>query len=222
MENPDMALAVEFFTKAKENPRESKKAGRAIYEDVEYVRIKFPGDNKRELVAPAHESHYHAGAKAQMTYAERFDAVYEGFKKSSGEMIVGTPLAVLTNIPESRRAELATQNIRTVEQLAMLPDNVIKKMGMGFRKLVDDAKEYMARGDQNAEIEALKAQIAELQASMTSKPAAPALDDQFSGMSDDDLRNMLQDATGEAVHGRTGRDTMIERLKEIAAEKEAA
>ncbi|MCU0905633.1 MAG: hypothetical protein MUE83_17460, partial [Tabrizicola sp.] len=56
--DPDLTLGVEFFMKPVENKAKSKEAGRPIFEDREMVRIAFPGDSKREHVAPAHEMHY--------------------------------------------------------------------------------------------------------------------------------------------------------------------
>ena len=66
-------LHVEFFTDAREDKKASRAAGRPIYKDVELVRIKFPGDNKRMLVAPANDpSVMDKGSGRHITYAERF------------------------------------------------------------------------------------------------------------------------------------------------------
>ncbi|SLN74752.1 hypothetical protein ROJ8625_04095 [Roseivivax jejudonensis] len=219
MDNPDMALGVEFFGKAVQNMRQSKDAGRPIFEDREYVRIRFPADNKRELVAPAHEVHYVTHAKAQMTYAERFPAAYEAFKKDAeAELVTGTPLAEMTSLTEAKRAELRAQNVRTVEQLAGLPDSSMRKLGMGSRDLVEAAQAYLKRAEGTSEVAALKARIAELESAQA--PVAPAVD-QFDGMTDDDLRNMLGDA-GVQADRRWGRKRLIEEIETLAKAKEDA
>jgi len=222
MENPDMQLGVEFIVRAVQNPRKTKEAGRPIFDDREYVRIRFPADNKRELVAPAHEKHYVAHAKTQMTYAQRFQGAYKAFKDNRDmEFVEGTPLAELTVLTEAKRAELRAQNVKTVEQLAGLPDPAMKRLGMGARDLVKAAQTYLEKAEGMSEVAALKARIAELEAA--SQPAAEEpspLFDEFDGMTDDDLKNMIRDAGGQVPKGRAGRNTLIKVLRDIADQKE--
>lgn len=217
-DNPDLALGVEFFVKAVEIPRETKKQGRPVFEDREYVRIRFPADNKRELVAPAHEMHYVSHARQQMTYAQRFAASYDAFKRDVADLTVGTPLTELPVLTEARRAELAAQGVKTVEQLAGLPDPSMRKLGIGARDLVVAAQAYLEKAQDNAEVTALKREIEALKARLGGQDAP----DEYAGYSDEDLRNAISDATGEAPDGRLGRKKLIERLREIAAKKEAA
>lgn len=221
MENPDMQLAVEFFNKAVENPRKTKAEGRPIFEDREYIRIRFPADNKRELVANAHEMHYVSHAKQQMTYAQRFPANYDAFKAASdAEFVQGTPLAELTILTEAKRAELRAQNIKTVEQLAGLPTAAMRRLGMGAQALVDGAKEYLTRASEHSEVTALRKRIEELEA-MKSDPKATSKDVtvEADGFADDDLRNMLKDA-GVEVDGRWGRERLEQELQSLAQAKE--
>jgi len=223
MENPDMSLAVEFFVKPIELKAKSREEGRPIYEDREFVRIRFPADNKRELVAPANERHYVSHARQQMTYAERFAASYDAWKKSDAEFISGTPLSELPAITSARREELKAQNIRTVEQMAGITDAGGRKLGMGWREEVDAAKAYLDRASGTAEVAELKRQIAALQKQVTGPTdEKPTLTDQFEGMDDEDLKNMIRDAGGEVPRGRAGRDKLVAELERIAAEKEAA
>lgn len=219
-QNPDAALAVKFFTKAVENPRKTKAEGRPIFEDREYVSIRFPADNKRELVSPAHDMHFVAHFKDQMTYAERFKPIYDAFKSQlHDETVAGTPLSEMPSLTEAKRAELRAQNVRTVEQLAGLPDASMRRMGMGARALVDSAKDYLKRAEGTSEVAALRARIAELEARKT--PEAPKADiaTEFDGLEDDDLRNMLADA-GVTTDGRWGRARLVEKLRELAKAKE--
>ncbi|MBO9441380.1 hypothetical protein J7363_04700 [Phaeobacter italicus] len=223
-QNPDLSLGVEFFMHAVPNPRETKAQGRPIYEDKEYIRIRFPADNKRELVASAHEKHYNPHAKEQMTYAERFKPAYDAFK-SDGDLegVHGTPLVELTILTAAKRAELVAQNIKTVEQLAGLPDNAIKKLGMGTRDLVDSAKTYLERAANLSDTAALHARIAELEAAMAGNDdALPPAGDQFEGFSEDDLKNMIVDAGHELPKGKLTRDRLVRSLQSIADAKEKA
>jgi len=220
MENPDMQLAVEFFNKAVENPRKTKAEGRPIFEDREYIRIRFPADNKRELVANAQEMHYVSHAKQQMTYAQRFPANYDAFKASSeAEFVQGTPLAELTILTEAKRAELRAQNIKTVEQLAGLPTAAMRRLGMGAQGLVDGAKAYLDRAEGFSEVAALRARIEELESGKSEAEPAPKVAAQVEGFDDDDLRNMLKDA-GVEVDNRWGRKRLEQELQTLAQAKE--
>lgn len=220
-ENPDMGLGVRFYVKAVEHPRKSKEAGRPIFTNVEYVHIRFPADNKRELHAPAHEMHYVSHAHRQMTYAERFPDVYRAFRDDEADLVHGTPLSELPALTEAQRAEYRAQKIQTVEQLANLPDPAIKRLGMGARVAVDAAQAYLKKADGLGEIARLKAEIDALKARMAQPAKAKDIADEFEGMTDDDLRNMLADAGVEA-DGRWGRKRLVSELQELAAKAEAA
>jgi hypothetical protein len=213
MENPDETLGVKFFIKAMENPRKSKEAGRPIFDDVEMVSIIIPGDTKQERVAPAHEMHFVSHKRQQMTYAERFRTFYEAFRDEREDFIGGTPLDLVTFLTPSQREELTRQKIRTVEQLAGLQDRIINRMGPGWREKVEAAQAYLKRSEGTAEVEALKAQIAELQAML-----APAQSDPFDGFDRDDLFNMAQDA-GLEPRANASRESLVKMLADAAAKK---
>lgn len=225
MENPDMQLAVEFFSKPIEIPRKSKAEKRPIFEDREYIRIRFPADNKRELVAPAHEMHYVSHLKRQMTYAERFKPNYDAWRADhEAEFIEGTPLSEATFLTEAKRAELRAQNIKTIEQLAGLPTQAMRKLGMGAQGLVQSAQDYLERAKGLSEVDALKARIAELEAGQASKAepkqdASEKVASELEGFGDDELKMMLKDA-GVEVDGRWGRQRLEAEMQALAAAKE--
>lgn len=222
-ENPDTQLAVEFFMKPVENLAKSREAGRPIFEDREYVRIAFPGDQRRKLEAPASEMHYVSHARTQMTYAERFAGTYDAFKRNDMAFVEGTPLKASGLLPLAKCEELKALNVLTVEQLAGMPDVAMRKLGMGGRQMVDDAKAYLEKASKMADTSALEARIKELEA-LLSKPAAQAapVDDQFAGFEDEDLKNMIRDAGGEVPRGRASRQTLIDTINELAKAKEDA
>lgn len=213
MDNPDLTLGVEFFTKPIQNAAKSAEAKRPIFEDREYVKIAVPGDSKTVHVAPAHERHYNPAARTQMTYAERFPEVYAQFQNGIEAAAVGTPLIASGLFPESKVQELKAKNFTTVEQLAGASDAVIRKSGMGMRELVEAAKGYLDKSQGMAEVDALRAELAALKAQMA---PAPVEDDEFDGFSDDDLKNMIKDA-GEALPaGRPSRDKLVAKIRELS------
>jgi hypothetical protein len=219
--DPDLTLGVEFFMKPVEMPAKSKAAGRPIFEDREMVRIAFPGDSKREHVAPAHEVHYHSGQRCQMTYAERFADSYRRFKDENSDQIVGTPIGQLPFLTEARRAELKVVGIKTAEHLAGLPDVTIKKMGMGIRDLVTQAQAFLKSAEGTSHVAAMQAQIDELKARLAGKTAPSETPDAFAGMERDDLFNMATDA-GLEPRANASLDSLKAMLMDAAKKKEAA
>lgn len=215
-DNPDLGLGVAFHVEAVQNQRKSKEAGRPIFDNVEHVTITFPGDNKRKLVAPAHEIHYVTHARRQMTYAERFPEVYKAFRDSGEVLVSGTPLSELPALTEAQRAELRAQKIHSIEQLAQLPDSIVKRMGMGARDMREKAEAYLISASGTAEVAELRQRLAEMEKLLSATPAPmPEDGDEFDGLSDDDLRNVLTDA-GKEPDGRWGRKRLIEEIRALA------
>ena len=207
-------LHIEFFTDAVENQNKPREAVRPIFEDREFIRIKFPGDNKREHVAPAHEMHYVQEAKRQMTYAEQYPQHYDAFKRDGAASVVGTPLDELTFLTKSHRSELRALNVHTAEQLAGLDDRALAKFGPGFRELKEQAATYLEAATGNAEMDAMRREIEDLKAALGQKAAAtaPTPEDPFADLTEDDLKNMLRDAGRAIPPGRASREKLIEAL----------
>lgn len=219
--DPDLTLGVEFFMKPVELPAQSKAAGRPIFEDQEFVRIAFPGDNKREHVAPAHEMHFVSHHRRQMTYAERFAASYKAFKDANGEYVAGTPLNQLPFLTEARRAEFRGAGIKTAEQLAGLSDVTIKKLGMGVREFVTQAQAFLKAAEGVSQVAAMQAQIDELKALLAAPAKLAETSDPFDGMTRDDLFNMAADA-GLEPRANASVDSLKAMLLDAAKKKEAA
>lgn len=225
-QNPDAGLGVEFFVKAVENAAKTREEGRPIYDDREYIRIAFPGDGKRELIAPANEMHFNGnpGVREQMTYAERFAASYAAFKEERSDFVSGTPLMALPGITEAEQAELKALKINTVEQLAGLASVGRKKLGISGNKLIPLAEKYLSGAQARSEVDSLKARIAELEAAQTGpmSKTVQAPPGEYDGFEDEDLKNMIRDAGGQIPPGNAARVTLIKRLNEMAEEKENA
>jgi hypothetical protein len=165
----DDALMVRFFVKAREDQRETAKQGRPVFKDTEYIEIRTPG--KRDSVC----------RPARKRDIDRFPRHYEAFKaRTSQEVATGTPLVEWPQVSRSLAEELSFFNVKTVEQLASMPDSQTSQfMGGGMLKQkarkwleiseaaakANELKEALAKRDK--EIEELKAAVAALQ-----KPAA--------------------------------------------------
>lgn len=106
---------------------------------------------------------------------------YEAWKKGNELPDTGTPLLVWNGVLPSQRDVLKTHGIRTVEELAMVPDSLIDRIGLpGLRTARDAARKWeegrdmrdvnKSLAEKDAEIEALKDQMADLMAMLKGDP----------------------------------------------------
>lgn len=162
-------LFITFHIEAVENPAETRKAGRPIYEDREMINIKFVGDNKRELSAPAHEKFKRDPATNEwVTYAQYYHRHYDAFKTGEAVKGSGTPLSELPFLTESKRAELKALNVHTAEALAQLDGANLQRLGMYGRSLKNQAEAYIAAAEKSAPF----SKLAEENAALTARLAA--------------------------------------------------
>lgn len=240
-------LHVEFFIDAVENPAMSREAGRPIFEDKEFVKVMIAGDPKNTLIAPAQER-----GSGGRTYAERFPEHYKLFKADLDQLAAsGTPLTEVPWLTAARREELKALKIFTVEGLAGLDGQMLQRIGMGARDLKNQAQAWLdkAAGSasdakmaselaaRDAEIEALKSQMADMMASFgkfdpdgDGKPGGAVNVSQengpFAGYDDGALRAFIEDRSGKKPHHLAGRAKLVKMAEEILeaeqAEAEAA
>jgi hypothetical protein len=118
-DNPYSHLHVEFYADAVKNERLSAQSGRPVFEDAEFVRIKFVGDKNNVLVAPAHSTGTARDpfTNERMTYAQQFPKHYEAFQKHQEFRGTGAPLEEI-GLSQAKIKELNAANIYTVEALA--------------------------------------------------------------------------------------------------------
>lgn len=156
----DDRLMVKFYLGALENTAESEKQGRPIFDEVEFISIAVPGQLDR-VDRPAWRLDF-----------ERFARQYAAFKSGLQAAESGTPLSVWPVIKANQVAELATRNVRTVEQLANIADIDAQKF-MGMNELRQRARDFIeaAKGSapltaMRTELEARDAKIALLESQM--------------------------------------------------------
>lgn len=147
----------EFYMRAVQNNFRSEREGRAVFDNLEYVKIITPGD-KRSIPDVAVKDEHRA----------RWPRQYAAFKEGLTEVADGTPLESWPPISANPAliAELKAANIRTVEALAGLSDALLVAVGMGGREWRGKAQTWLrqaADGAPLAEAQArLEAQAAEL------------------------------------------------------------
>lgn len=136
----------------------SDKEGREIWREDIILEVFLPGGNST------------AQRLKNLTDSDRrlYAEEIARFQSGEEEKMDGTPLEKMPELKKSMVKELEFFNIKTVEQLALAPDNVMQKF-MGGSGIRDKAKEFISKMKDNAfsdkfaaENEALKKQIEEL------------------------------------------------------------
>lgn len=150
----DNKLYVEFYRKPILQPGKSREAGRAVYEEVDYVRIHVPGDKSSVIERPLSEQDVF-----------RFQDRYNKWKAGQAEAVVGTPLSALPGMSPSKVEEYKFFKIITVEQLAEANDNLGGKF-MSFQTDKQRAKAFMEVAANNAPIEKMNAELAKRDAEL--------------------------------------------------------
>jgi hypothetical protein len=162
----DDKLMVKFYSRSVKDDAKSKEANRAIFEEQTYINIKLPGDKNNDV--------------NRVAFPEdivRFPVHYERYRKNQ-DQVIGTPLSAVGFLTEPQVEEYKTLFIRTVEQLAGLPDVTCQKI-MGSVTHKQQAQAFLdsfksadtLRAEFQKKFEEQAAQIAELQAK--SQPQVP-------------------------------------------------
>jgi hypothetical protein len=227
-------LHVEFFTDTTHNVRRSAEEGRPIYDDVENVRIRIAGDPKSVLVAPANSasSMRDPMTNERLTYAQLHRGPYEAFKRNEDYRGSGTPLSEITFLTASKRKELASFNIHTVEALAGLDGANLARLGMGGRELKTQAEAWLSKAAGSADItklaaenETLRARLDAMEAMMNggtksepiTGPENSAGISPFDDWDDETIRAWIVEQGGDNPHHKCSHDTLVAKADELNA-----
>lgn len=132
--------------------------GRKTYRMVERVKVIMPGNGMTIPVFNVTDEH-----------RERWPKEYEAFKKGVEPDLNGTPLEEWSILNKAQVMELKAMHIRTIEDVASLPDTAVQRIGRGGYALreralafLDQAKEQELTTRITAENEAMREQITAL------------------------------------------------------------
>lgn len=227
---PTNHLHIEFKLLPVQNMNETRTQGRPIYDDVEHVEIKFVGDPKKILVAPAHEKFTHDRQSGQwVSYAEAYHRHYEAFKTGQAAKGSGTPIEMLPFVTPAKVNELKALNVHTAEGLAQLEGANLQRLGMFGRSLKEQAASYISHAKEtaletrlSAENEDLKNRLAALEALM-SKPAPAPVEPagQFDAFTDEQIKAFIKENTGHTPRGNPSRATLISQAAAVTVEEAA-
>lgn len=143
----DRSLFVEFSIEPVKNEARSIEEGREIYEDKEYITIRFAGDKntvRKTRVKPGSD------------WPHRFPMQWQAFKNQQVQVQEGTPITEWPLIGKSEAMELKAINIHTVDALAAVTDSNLK--WHGARTLRDKAIYWLANAKDGAGLAKLQAE----------------------------------------------------------------
>lgn len=150
----------------------SEQAGHPVFEDRDFIQINIPGDMSNIIEREANEND-------KKQYAQ----VYAQYKQGLEPSVDGIPVETWARLTKAQAANYKAQNFQTVEQIAEMSDTACTSVGMGamadrtaakaFIALANDSglaqKQALVIERQNADIENLKQQVAELAALASGK-----------------------------------------------------
>lgn len=165
----DRNLNVAFYTRAVKNEVETDNKGRPIFDNIDFVKIVQPGDNKIIIDTPVND-----------VYKKRFKEKYDKWLKTQENVVSGTPLAEWPYLTASQIAEFKAVGVHSVEALAEMSDTIAQSF-MGSHSIRQKAQAWLAATKdssfvekQVAELQKRDKQIAELQRQMAELMAANA------------------------------------------------
>jgi len=234
MAEPENLVVPIFKVHSKIDKTATAKEGRPIYTDLEIVEIKLAANKQTTGVFPAHAVWKWVdqpnGMREPVTYAMRFNEQYKRFKANSSQSQTGTPVEELPFLTQGKRLELKALNIHTAETLASLDGQPLKNLGMGGRELKNMAQAYLDNAAASADTTRLASENEKLrqlveEMKQDAKNASQAKDKKaderaaspFDDMEKDDIKNWIEEATGERPRGNPNKDTLVGMADEINA-----
>jgi hypothetical protein len=171
---------VQFEKRAVEDRQASIAAGHYVAKDVDYVMVTPAGGNL--VVEDIADNWLKKKRASNDPFADNYERAYAAWCSGQEIPVDGIPLK---NCPMFSPADVANclrVNVRTVEELATLPEQGLQNIGMGARALKQKAQAYLESAasvgkgaaelaslralveDQAGIIEGLQTKIAELEA----------------------------------------------------------
>lgn len=148
-----------FYDEYVEKKRESKEAGYPVFGDpMLFIKIVIP-NSVDDTQRPATEAD-----------KQRFPKSYEAYQRGSEPAEEGLPIAEWPQVTKSEVKLLDAVTVKTVEQLAALPDSGLHRLGPGGQGLKIRAQKFLEKAAEN---ETLRNTIQELERKIEELTAKP-------------------------------------------------
>lgn len=212
------------------NEQQSETEGRAVYEMIEAVQLRMPGDRHYSPVLRADEMWRKEGNRV-ITYMERFADQYRAFLANEDQVAEGTPLENLVpyGITPAQQSMCRALKIYSIESLYQLEGPNLKSLGMHANTLKPMAKRYM---EDRRSGDAMARRVAELEAKLTAATSgvvvpAPVAEAEiesalleadkelFEAMNEGELRQYIFEKTQAKADGRLGHAALVNMAKGI-------
>jgi hypothetical protein len=210
----------------------SEREKRPVMKTIEAVEVRFAGSKLYSPVFPVDAMWKREGHNV-ITYAERWADQYKQFLEGRDQKAAGTPLEMLKpyGISDAQLSLCRALKIYSIEALDGLEGPNLKNLQMNANPLKEMARKYLADRASGAsvqsEIDALKAEIARLKAAQTIpaneatseeiEAAIKTADDEYSRLTDDELKGLIKDRTGSAPRGQPSRQFLLNAVRELDA-----
>ena len=163
---PQRPPFIVFEQRAIEDRNASIAAGGLVMRDVDYVIVRQVGcKDTVEKEAEGWLADIEKAA-AQGTYpgewVRHFREKYQAFKAGQAEPELGLSVRQWPSLSKAQAENLIAAGVRTVEDVAVMNEPTMQRVGMGARELKGKAKAYVESRDQNKaaeQITALQAQL---------------------------------------------------------------
>lgn len=219
----DITVTPVFQYREIENIPKSEATGSLVKETREIVQVRFAGSNNYSPIFPATAFWKREGNRT-ITYAERWSDQYRQFKEGNPQEANGTPLEMLRSygITPEQLSLCRTMKVYSVEALNSLEGSSLKNLGMNANRLKEIAGKFIADRSGGKEamdrIAALEAEIARLNAVSTVVPNEEPTKEEmvlapFEAMTEDELRNFIEDRVGTKPDGRLGKAALVNLAK---------
>ena len=149
IDRKEIAPFVRFERIAMEDKAASEKAGRYVAKDVDFALVTAPYSKD---VFKQKAKDWFASIKQDMQngrfpqqWYERFEKQYEAFKNGQELPVEGTAIRGWGVTSPAQQEELIRMQILTVETLAAINDEGVKRIGMGAVELKTKAKAWLAQ-----------------------------------------------------------------------------
>lgn len=210
------------------NEQKSEAEGKPVYEMIEAVELRMPGDRHYVPVFRVDEMWMKDGNRI-ITYMERFQEQYRQFLANEDQVVEGTPLENLTpyGITPSQLSMCRALKIYSIESLYQLEGPNLKSLGAVGNVLKPMAVKYMDdRRDNNSmarRIAELESKLAEMANSIVvpkevknaDEVVTEANQELFETMSEDELREYIFDKTQAKPDGRLKHASLVNMAKGI-------
>lgn len=142
---------VEFAAEAKHLPKQSEREGRYIAVDVDMVTVRQLGapDGVKFEVAKWFEQNVRdvMAGRLPRAHEEYYKKAYAYWKEGQEMPLEGTPIRGWAVISPAQSEAIVRLGIRTVEQLATVNEEVMRRIGMGAVDMKNKALAWVAQAN---------------------------------------------------------------------------